>query len=391
MEPGDIRVAAREIRVEKYIVKLTEAERIHLQALLNKGKSPAKLLLKARILLKADESGLGESWSDGQIVKALDTNETMVWRVRRQLVEEGLEAVLSRKQRASPAITPIFDGEKQARLTALACSNPPEGRARWTLRLLEEKVVELGIVERASDNTIGRILKKNILKPHLKKQWVIPPDANADFVACMEDVLDVYRRPHDPKLPVVCLDETSKQLTIETRAPIVAAPGRPARHDYEYERNGTAALFMIFAPLEGRRRVEVRERRTAVDYAHVLKEIADVDFSDAEKIVLVQDNLNTHKPASLYQAFPAAEARRLAKRFEWHYTPKHGSWLDMAESELSVLSSQCLDRRIPNIERLTAEVASWTGERNAKAVKADWQFTTDDARIKLKRLYPQFE
>jgi hypothetical protein len=207
----------------------------------------------------------------------------------------------------------------------------------------------------------------------------------------MEDVLDVYRRPHDPKRPVVCLDETSKQLTIETRAPIVAAPGRPARHDYEYERNGTAALFMIFTPLEGRRRVEVRERRTAVDYAHVLKEIADVDFSDAEKIVLVQDNLNTHKPASLYQAFPAAEARRLAKRFEWHYTPKHGSWLDMAESELSVLSSQCLDRRIPNIESLTAEVASWTGERNAKAVKADWQFTTDDARIKLKRLYPQFE
>ena len=160
MEPGDIRVAAREIRVEKYIVKLTEAERIHLQALLNKGKSPAKLLLKARILLKADESGLGESWSDGQIVKALDTNETMVWRVRRQLVEEGLEAVLSRKQRASPAITPIFDGEKEARLTALACSAPPEGRARWTLRLLEDKVVELGIVERASDNTIGRVLKK---------------------------------------------------------------------------------------------------------------------------------------------------------------------------------------------------------------------------------------
>src|SRR5208283_4053726 len=154
---------------------------------------------------------------------------------------------------------------------------------------------------------------------------------------------------------------------------------------------GRGALFMIFAPLEGRRRVEVRERRTAVDYAHVLKEIADVDFSDAEKIVLVQDNLNTHKPASLYQAFPAAEARRLAKRFEWHYTPKHGSWLDMAESELSVLSSQCLDRRIPNIESLTAEVASRTGERNAKAVKADWQFTTDDARIKLKRLYPQFE
>lgn len=153
-------MAVREIRVEKYIVKLTEAERVHLQALLNKGKSPAKRLLKARILLKADASEPGESWSDSQIIEALDTNESMVWRVRRQFVEEGLEAVLSRKQRESPAIMPIFDGEKQARLTALACSTPPEGRARWTLRLLEDKVVELGIVERASDNTIGRVLKK---------------------------------------------------------------------------------------------------------------------------------------------------------------------------------------------------------------------------------------
>ena len=148
---------------------------------------------------------------------------------------------------------------------------------------------------------------------------------------------------------------------------------------------------MIFAPLEGWRRVKVTDRHAAADYAQVLKELSDVHFPDAEQIRLVQDNLSTHTPASLYAAFPAPEARRLAKRFEWHYTPKHGSWLDMAESELSVLSSQCLDRRIPNIESLTAEVASWTGERNAKAVKADWQFTTDDARIKLKRLYPQFE
>ena len=160
MEPKDMCMAVKEIRVEKYIVKLTEAERTYLQGILNKGKSPAKRLLKARILLKADESELGESWSDGQIIKALDTNETMVWRVRRQFVEEGLEAVLSRKQRATPAITPIFDGEKTARLTALACSAPPEGRTRWTLRLLEDKVVELGIVECASDNTIGRVLKK---------------------------------------------------------------------------------------------------------------------------------------------------------------------------------------------------------------------------------------
>jgi hypothetical protein len=188
---------------------------------------------------------------------------------------------------------------------------------------------------------------------------VIPPDANAAFVAGMEDVLEVYQRPHDPTRPVVCLDETSRQLISETRVPIAAKPGRPARHDYEYERNGTANLFMLFAPLEGWRHVKVTDRHAAVDYAQVLKELSDTHFPDARKIVLVQDNLNIHKPASLYEAFPAAEARRLVERFEWHYTPKHGSWLDMAESELGVLSSQCLDRRIPDKQTLTDEVAAW--------------------------------
>jgi hypothetical protein len=217
---------------------------------------------------------------------------------------------------------------------------------------------------------------------------VIPPDANAAFVAGMEDVLEVYQRPHDPAYPVVCLDETSKQLVAETRVPIAAKPGQPARHDYEYKRNGTANLFMIFAPLEGWRHVEVTDRHTAVDYAQILKAISDTNFPKAKKIVLVQDNLNIHRPASLYEAFPAAEARRLVEQFEWHYTPKHGSWLDMAEAELSVLSGQCLDRRIADKPTLIEEVAAWEESRNKKHVKADWQFTTADARVKLKRLYP---
>ena len=204
----------------------------------------------------------------------------------------------------------------------------------------------------------------------------------------MEDVLEVYHRPHDPECPVVCLDETSKQLIVETRAPIAAKPGQPVRYDYEYERNGTANLFMLFAPLEGWRHVEVTDQRTAVDYARLLKELSDVHFPDAPKIVLVQDNLNTHEPASLYKAFPAAEARRLVERFEWHCTPKHGSWLNMAESELAVLSTQCLDQRIPDKPALTREVAAWEGKRNKKHTKADWRFTTADARVKLKRLYP---
>ena len=217
---------------------------------------------------------------------------------------------------------------------------------------------------------------------------MIPPDASAAFVASMEDVLEVYQRPHDPEYPMVCLDETSKQLVGETRVPIAAKPGQPARQDYEYERNGTANLFMIFAPLEGWRHVEVTDRHTAVDYAQILKAISDLNFPKAKKIVLMQDNLNTHKPASLYEAFPAVEARRLVERFEWHYTPKHGSWLNMAESELSVLSGQCLDRRIPDKLTLAEQVAAWEDSRNKKQVKTDWHFTTADARVKLKRLYP---
>jgi DDE superfamily endonuclease len=201
-------------------------------------------------------------------------------------------------------------------------------------------------------------------------------------------VLEVYQRPHDPDRPVVCVDETSKQLIAETRVPIPAKPGHPERYDYEYERNGTANLFMMFAPLEGWRHVKVTDRHTAVDYAQVLKDLSDAHYPNASKIILVQDNLNTHKPASLYEAFPAEEARRLVERFEWHYTPKHGSWLDMAESELSVLSTQCLDRRIGDKQTLAEEVAAWEDSRNNKHAKADWQFTTADARIKLKRLYP---
>ena len=200
--------------------------------------------------------------------------------------------------------------------------------------------------------------------------------------------LAVYTRPHDPDRPLVCLDETSKQLIAETRVPIPMKAGRPARFDYEYERNGTANLFMMFAPLEGWRHVKVTDRHTAVDYAHVLKELADIHFANAKTIVLVQDNLNIHRKASLYEAFPAAEARRLVERFEWHYTPKHGSWLDLAESELGVLSSQCLNRRIANKQTLVDEIAAWQHDRNSRCTKANWHFTTANARIKLSHLYP---
>ena len=204
----------------------------------------------------------------------------------------------------------------------------------------------------------------------------------------MEDVLDVYKRPYDPKEPQVCLDERPKQLIGEIRKPIPAAPGRPARYDYEYKRNGVANLFMMFEPLAGKRLVKVTGRRTKKDWAMCIRQLVDEIYPQAQKIVLVMDNLNTHKKASLYGAFEPAEAKRIADKLEIHYTPKHGCWLNMAEIEMNVLAGQCLSDRMETVERLESEAMAWAEGRNNKGVKVNWRFTTDDARIKLKKLYP---
>jgi hypothetical protein len=222
----------------------------------------------------------------------------------------------------------------------------------------------------------------------LKEQWCLPPEQDAEFVCAMEDVLDVYHRPYDEKRPLIALDESSKQLIGETVQPLPAEPGQPERFDYEYVRNGTANLFMISEPLLGWRAVKVTARRTAKDFAEVVRWLAEDVHPNAEKLVLVMDNLNTHKLASLYEAFPPEQARRIAERLEIHYTPKHGSWLNVAEIELSVLSRQCLNRRIESMEELRKEVAAWEEARNGKQVEIRWRFTTADARVKLRRLYP---
>jgi hypothetical protein len=220
---------------------------------------------------------------------------------------------------------------------------------------------------------------------------VIPPEEDSDFVAHMEDVLDVYKRPYDPQLPVVCMDEQSTQLIKETRSKVPAAPGRPERVDHEYERAGTAVNFMFTEPLAGWRKVNVRERKTKLDWAEEIRELLEVDYPEADRVVLVCDNLNTHTIGSFYEAFAPAQARRLARRLEIHYTPKHGSWLNIAEAELSVFTRQCLDRRIPTVAALRAQARHWYRERNATQKGVDWQFTTDDARTKLHRLYPQIQ
>jgi len=219
---------------------------------------------------------------------------------------------------------------------------------------------------------------------------VIPPQANADFVCAMEDVLDLYHEPYDPLRPMVCFDESNKQLIAETRTPLPLQPGQGQRYDYEYERHGTCNLFMFFEPLAAWREVKVTDQRTMIDYAHCMKYLVDERYPQAEMIRVVEDNLNTHKPAALYEAFPPQEARRILQRLEFHYTPKHGSWLNMAEIELNVLNGQCLDRRIGDKTTLINEVAAWNIDRNQHATSVNWQFTTQDARIKLVSLYPSF-
>jgi hypothetical protein len=221
--------------------------------------------------------------------------------------------------------------------------------------------------------------------------WCIPPEANAEFVCALENVLDVYQRAYDPDVPVVCMDETSKQLVAETRQPLPPLPGEPERYDYEYERHGTANIFMFTEPLGGWRHVSVTERHTKVDWALQVRELLNVRYPEAKKVTLVCDNLNTHNDASLYEAFEPGEAHRLRSRLELVHTPKHGSWLNIAEIELNVLARQCFCQMIGDQSKLKEQVAAWESDRNAKQKGVDWQFTTADARVKLKRLYPKIQ
>ena len=375
---------------KKYRIRLTTDEQQELNALVSRGRAAAYKQTHARILLMSDESRSDGGMKDADITSALGVGQSTVERIRKRCVEEGVESALNRKKQLCRRQKRL-DGEGEARLIAMACGEPPEGRASWTLKLLADQLVECEIVETISTETVRQALKKNELKPWLKQSWCIPPGQSAEFVCAMEDVLEVYQRPYDGNEVLVCMDETSKQQVKETRVPRPAAPGLSAAYDYEYERNGVSSLFMLFAPLDGWRRLEVRERRTKVDWAHVIKKLVDEDYPDRDRIVLVMDNLNTHKLSSLYVAFEPSEARRIAERLEIHYTPKHGSWLNMAEIEIGVLARQCLDRRIANQDILRGEVNAWQNQRNRDVIRVDWRFTTENARIKLKSLYPSIQ
>lgn len=284
-----------------------------------------------------------------------------------------------------------LDGSQEAYLIALVCSAPPEGAARWTLRLLASTLVELGYVEHISHETVRQVLLANELKPWIKKQWCIPTAPDAEFVYHMEDVLQVYTRPYDPARPQVCMDEVNTQLLADTREAWPMEPGKPVREDYEYERQGVCNIFLACEPLAGKRYTMVAAQRTKQEWAQFIRQLADSYYPTADKIVLVMDNLNTHTLAALYEVFPVAEARRLCQRFEVHYTPKHASWLNMAEIELSALDRQCLSQRLSSLEMAQRQVAAWTSRRNQQQVTINWRFTAADACIKLKHLYPSIQ
>ena len=365
----------------RYHVELNEAERSELNSLISGGRHPARMLKRAQILLAID-AGL----SDGEIAAAVAVGGSTVYRTKRRFVEGNLEAALS--EEARPGADRKLTDKEEALLIATACSSPPEGRARWTLELLAGVMVQLTDHDQLSRETVRRRLAENHLKPWQKDMWCIPK-VDAEYVARMEDVLDLYAEAPDPKRPVVCFDESPTQLIGEVRPPIAAAPGRPERFDYEYRRNGTVNLFVFLDAHCSWRRVKVTDHRTAEDFALCMRELVDVDFPRADRIRVVLDNLSTHTPAALYASLPPAEARRLLKKIEFHYTPKHASWLNMVEIEIGVLKGQCLDQRIESRDCLVSEIDAWQTQRNQSGTRINWMFSTDKARSKMARAYPE--
>jgi transposase len=364
----------------KYRVDLSDTERTQLTALLNGGKHAARKIKRAQILLAAD-AGV----SDEVIASSLSVGGSTVYRTKRRFVQGNLELALS--EEARPGASRKLSGKEAALLIATACSNPPEGRKRWTLDLLAGEMVRLTEHEGVSRETVRRRLAEDDLKPWRRDMWCIP-QVDGTYVARMEDVLDLYAEEADPKRPVVCFDESPTQLIGEVREPIPAEPGQPERYDCEYRRNGTANLFVFLDAHRSWRHVKVTDHRTAQDFAACMRDLADVHYPQADQIRVVMDNLSTHTAGALYEAFPAPEAHRILQRLEFHYTPKHASWLNMVEIEIGVLRGQCLDRRIGDRAVLNAEDAAWQRQRNASGACIKWRFTTQKARQKLARAYP---
>ena len=364
----------------RYRVELSQVERAELKVLLSGGKHASRKHKRAQILLAADV-GAG----DEEIARSVGVGGSTVYRTKRRFVECNLERALSEEPR--PGAERKLTGKEEALLVATACASPPKGRARWTLKLLAGAIVKLTEHISLSHESVRRRLAENDLKPWRKDMWCVP-QIDGEYVARMEDVLDLYAEAPDPKRPVVCLDESPVQLIGEVRQPIPMRPGQLERYDYEYRRNGTVNLFVLLDVHRPWRKVKLTERRAAKDYAKCMRDLVDIHYPDAETIRVVQDNLSTHSAGALYQTFPPAEARRILRRIEFHFTPKHASWLNMVEIEIGVLRGQCLARRIDDPKRLRREITAWERQRNAARSRIKWMFTTEKARAKMGRAYP---
>src|SRR3977135_1372875 len=350
------------------------------EGLLGGGKHAARKLKRAQILLAAD-AGAG----DEEIARTVGVGDSTGYRTKRRFVLGNLEAALSEEPR--PGGARKLSGKEEALLVATACAKPPAGRARWTLELLAGAMVKLTEHGELSRETVRRRLAENDLKPWRKDICCIP-EVDGTYVARMEDVLDLYAEPPDPKRPVVCFDESPTQLIGEVRQPIPATPGQLERYDCEYRRNGTANLFVFLDAHQPWRKVKVTDQRTACDFAECMRDLVDLHYPKAERIRVVLDNLSTHSPGALYGNLPGTQAPRILRRLELHYTPKHASWLNMVEIEIGVLRGQCLDRTIDDAKRLVSETAAWERQRNAAAARIKWMFTTAKARAKMGRAYP---
>jgi transposase len=364
----------------KYFVELTAEERTQLLEITKKGRQPARVVKRANILLMAD----GWQHSDNEIAEALSAGTSTVYRVKRDFVEYGLDVALSECDR--PGGARKLDANEEALLVSIACSQPPKGRSRWTLELLTDRLVRLTDHESLSIETTRRRLKEKELKPWQRKMWCIRK-LDADFVAQMEHILDLYAEPPDAARPIVNFDEALKQLVADTRKPKPMKPGQAAKQDYEYRRVGTANIFLFFDRHRGWRKVKPTESKGNIDFAECMRDLVDVHYPNAEKIRVVLDNLNTHRPGALYKAFPPEEARRILRRLEFHHTPAHASWLNMVEIEIGNMNQQCLDRRIPDWETLTSELTAWEKQRNKEKASIKWMFNIDKARKKLNRAY----
>jgi transposase len=365
----------------RYRVTLSSEERAELAALVKGGKAAVRRIKRAQILLATDAGS-----TDEEVATNVGVGTSTVYRTKQRFIEEGLERALAEAPRPKPPRK--LTAQDEAMLVAVACSKPPKGRANWTLQLLADEMVRLTVHERISDETVRRRLAELDLKPWQKKMWCVPK-LDAEYVARMEDVLALYAEPADSKRPVVCFDETPRQLIGEARVPVRAEPGKRARFDYEYVRNGTANVFMFVDVHRPWRHAKVTDRRACTDFAECMRDLVDVHYPEAERIRVVLDNLSAHTPSALYQTFEPAEARRILSRHEFHFTPKHASWLNMVEIEIGVMVSQCLDRRIPDKATLVAEITAWERRRNAERAGIRWMFTVERAREKMGRAYPQ--